>query len=445
MLSLKLLAGLLLVVCLPATAASEPDQFTGTYKGELVLNETSSLPLQLNLKLNESGDLVATLDSPAQGSFGIPVDQVDVDSSKLSFSSDIIQASFVGQSDDSDCYHGQFTQGQQFPLTLCPGDATAESEQKTASEQLAEHMAEVAIIELVDNEWQVTKQSYNIDSGKQFEIGSVSKTMVAFLLANSIQQGQLPTEQTVGDVWPEANQDVADIKLIDLATHHSGLPRLPDNLLNQNQTLDNINDPYAAYGLERLQQALQQTTVAPDVTYQYSNFGYGLLAETMAKVHQTTFKDLIQSELFEPLKMTNTGLAIKPNQYSNLIAGHRIDGESVPHWHFDALAGAGAVVSTVDDMVNYLKALMQPNQNWQPVVDRLLTPQHTLSPGTAQGLAWILEDYKEKTLVWHNGQTAGFSSFVGFTSDSKRGVIILSNQARTVTNLGKRLLVEAVR
>ncbi|MGM0526085.1 MAG: serine hydrolase domain-containing protein [Pseudomonadota bacterium] len=269
--------------------------------------------------------------------------------------------------------------------------------------------------------------------------------MVALLLAKAIQQDQLSAESTLGDVWPEANEALSEIKLIDLASHHSGLPRLPDNLLNQNQTLDNINDPYSSYGLERLQEALKQTTIAPEVTYQYSNFGYGLLAETIAKAQRTTFKDLIHSALFDPMGMTSSGLAIKPGQHSNLIAGHRIDGQAVPHWHFDALAGAGAVISTVDDMVSYIKTLMQPEQNWQPVVNHLLTPQHTLGPDTAQGLAWILEQHDESTLVWHNGQTAGFSSFVGFTADRQRGVVILSNQARTVTNIGKQLLMEGVR
>lgn len=445
MLSRQLLISLLVLACLPATAKSQPDDFIGAYKGELILNETSSLPLQLNLKLNENDELTATLDSPAQGSFGIPIDQVTIDNSELSFSSRIIQASFSGQTTDTECYQGEFTQGQKFPLTLCPTDSAEESEQKTVSQQLDEHMAEVAIIDWVDNEWQVHKQSYNIDGGKQFEIGSVSKTMVALLLAKAIQQDRISAESTVGDVWPEANKAVAEIRLIDLATHHSGLPRLPDNLLNQNQTLDNINDPYASYGLERLQEALKQTKTAADVTYQYSNFGYGLLAETIAKAQQTTFKDLINSALFEPMNMRNSGLALRPRQHSNLIAGHRIDGQAVPHWHFGALAGAGAVISTVDDMVSYVKTLMQPEKNWQPVVNQLLTPQHALSANTAQGLAWILEQQDEATLIWHNGQTAGFSSFVGFTADRKRGVVILSNQARTVTNIGKQLLVYSVR
>ncbi|MGM0526084.1 MAG: hypothetical protein ACQEQ8_07825 [Pseudomonadota bacterium] len=173
MLSRQLLISLLVLACLPATAEPERDDFINAYKGELILNETSSLPLQLNLKLDNNDELTATLDSPAQGSFGIPIDQVTINNNELSFSSRIIQASFIGQFTDAECYRAEFTQGQKFPLTLCPTDGTEESEQKSVAQQLDEHMAEVAIIDWVDNEWQVNKQSYNIDRGKQFEIGSV--------------------------------------------------------------------------------------------------------------------------------------------------------------------------------------------------------------------------------------------------------------------------------
>ena len=417
------ITALLLAVPMALSAQQMAEQ----YQGELVINASASLPLQLNL-----GEDKATLDSPAQGAFGIPIDEVTINAEQLSFSSATIQASFNGKRDENDCYAGEFTQGATYPLTLCPSDQQAP---KTPQQALAELPAAVAVISYVEGQWQVEKDVYNIEAGKQFEIGSVSKTLVAWLLADALSKGLITEDTRLKSYWPEANEHVADIRLVDLATHHSGLPRLPENLAPTN-----INDPYVDFGMIDLNQAVANTSVSLPAKYQYSNFGYGLLAETLAKVYDTTFADLMQDKLFSELGLSQSYLALEPVDNPQLIAGTRIDGKPVPHWHFDAMAGAGAVVSTLNDMVRYVQAVMRPADQHRELVQQLLKPRETLGENSQQALGWLIDQQDGQQLIWHNGQTAGFASFVGFNDKGTRAVVILSSRARSVTEMGKSLL-----
>ena len=408
--------------------SAQAQDFADSYSGDLVVNESTSLPLQLNMD-----EQTATLDSPAQGAFGIPVEEVDITNTQLTFRSSVIQASFDGKRQENGCYQGQFKQGMSLALTLCPVD---ESQQKTPTQELAELPVDAAVVEFTDGQWNVERLTFNVDDNKQYEIGSVTKTMVAWLLVEALQDDVVNEQTQLKTYWPNANEQVGDIKLVDIATHHSGLPRLPTNL-----SLDDINDPYIDYDTVKLNEAVSTSSVALPAQYEYSNFGYGLLAETLAKAYDQSFEQLLQEKLFEPLAMANSYLALAPIDNPQLIAGSRIDGSQVPHWHFDALAGAGAVIATVDDMVAYLKTLMQPHDKWQPVVETLLAERQPLGQSSQQSLAWIKEQRGDTMLVWHNGQTAGFSSFIGFTEDGKRGVVILSSRARSVTEIGKKLLL----
>lgn len=414
------------IICL-LPLSSVAQETASTYVGELVLNQNTTLPLQLNI----DGD-ATTLDSPAQGAYGIAVNEIALTVKRLSFSSNVIQASFEGERTDSGCYQGHFTQGVSYPLTLCPAQNTV---QKTPEQQLAELPAEGAVIQFDDGRWTIEHLTYNIEAGKLFEIGSVTKTMVAWLLATALHEGVVTEDTRLKQYWPQANQHVGNIRLVDIATHHSGLSRLPQNLSPKN-----INDPYVNFGIGDLTQAVAESSVTLPATYQYSNFGYGLLAETLAKAYDTSFKQLMQTKVFEPLGMSDSYLALETIDKPRLIAGSRIDGTQVPHWHFDALAGAGAVVSTVADMVRYLKSLMQPSQSLKPIVDRLLAERERLDETSHQALGWIKQLRDQHIIIWHNGQTAGFASFVGFTANGKRGVVILTNRARSVTAVGKALL-----
>jgi CubicO group peptidase (beta-lactamase class C family) len=396
--------------------------YEATYKGDLPISENSSLPLQVNVAVVHGG-YIATLDSPAQQSFGIPLTEVHIDNSTLSFKSPMIQASFNGKKTTKG-YEGTFKQGQEFSLTLKKADSN-DKQASTPTPKLGEHGAAVAIID----QDEIKTQFYGEhDHNTQYEIGSVTKTMVAYLLAHAVVNESTTLDTSVNEFWPQAPDTLT---LGQLATHHSGLPRLPENLLNKaDQT-----DPYANYGQSELESALAEVKPGEN-NYEYSNFGYGLLAESLAKSAEKPLPELLNDVVFETFSMPDTYVATsRENTPDSLSKGHNVLGDVVPHWHFQSLAGAGAVVSTLSDMANYTKALMRKSAEGDTTVEQLLAPQKTIEGCCQQALGWLIsEDENGKAYAWHNGQTAGFSSFVGFYLDGSKAVVMLNAQSIPVND-----------
>lgn len=266
-----------------------------------------------------------------------------------------------------------------------------------------------------------------------FEIGSVSKTMIGLLLADAVQQNEVGVTEPLSKYLPQLNQH--NYSLLALATHHSGLPRLPVNL-----PLDDLRNPYRDYNQTMLLSGLVSTTPVKTPRYEYSNLGFGLLGQVLAAQAKLTLDQLIQQRLFAPLGMTNSSLARPHREISHLATPHQADGTAVENWQFLALAGAGAVVSTLADMQKYAQAyLVAAKSNAESSFSLSLKPQHQLSPQLAIGMGWMIEN---SGFYWHNGQTAGFSSYIGLDLQRQRAVILLTNVAIDVTEVGELLITK---
>lgn len=414
--------------------------FEGQYQGQLQISSSQTLPLQLNVAVLHQGEhsqpWLATLDSPAQQSFGLPIDDIQLDQQQLRFSASLLGASYTAtrvESDDSMVYEGTFVQGLPMPLTLTKV-AHGERMQVDLPELGAKGGAK-SVITLdpeADNGFQRDIRFYQEhDHDTLFEIGSVTKTMVAYLLADAYQRDAVATSAQVKDFFSDAPDEIS---LSSLATHTSGLPRLPPDLFAD----ANPHDPYAHYSIEHLRTVLGsdalQSTLKPksdQPDYEYSNFAFGILAESLAIAESTDLSSLINQRLWQPASMPATYLALEQSSAKKPIAqGHNALGDEVAHWHFDALAGAGAVVSNIDDMSNYVEFMLQGVRNQDPAILRMLEPQHQMAACCAQALGWMLRDDEDgNTIAWHGGQTAGFTAFAGFYLDGSAGLVLLNNQA----------------
>ncbi|RTE85735.1 MULTISPECIES: serine hydrolase [Gammaproteobacteria] len=414
---------------LDAEDISRMESFEGRYAGDLVLNGRSTLPLVLNIAVLADGYL-ATLDSPEQQSYGIPISDLEVSDSTLSFNSPMIQASYEGEF-NGELYEGRFLQGQARVLNLKKFQRGEPLAASTNQLEVGTYGGAVAVI-TPDG----TETSYYGEHSAEslFEIGSVTKTMVAYLLAHALEDEQVDEQTKLTRFWPNAGVEPT---LVSLSTHHSGIPRLPESLL---PTAD-PNDPYAHFGATELENALNALEPsAPE--YEYSNFAVGALAEAVAQVYQKTFSVLIQDMLFAEAGMTSSYVALPSiNASEYLVTGYSLAGDPVPNWNFDALAGAGAVVSSLPDMVRYVEFVSQGYNDNNPIIRNMLTPRVQLSDSLGQALGWMITtDENGKQYAWHNGQTAGFSSFVGFYLDGSRAVVILNNQSISINEEAMELL-----
>ncbi len=285
------------------------------------------------------------------------------------------------------------------------------------------------------------------DAGTVFEIGSITKTFTAALLAEEVLGGKVKLADPVQKYLPEgvtlAQVGDRPIELGDIATQRSGLPRMPPNFAPSNPV-----DPYADFDAKKLWEAVStvRPTRAPGAAYEYSNFGFGLLGEILGRETGTSYRDLVKTRIFVPLGMTSTDTVLGDALERRSAQGYAPGGMPVHHWALDAFAGAGAINSTATDMLAYLRANMAASADASAsALSRALAmahePRADMGPDAKMriGLAWMTTPLGVGR--WHNGGTGGFMSFIGFTDDGKRGVVILSNMGnRSVDPIGFHLL-----
>ena len=276
------------------------------------------------------------------------------------------------------------------------------------------------------------------DADTIFQIGSITKTFTATLLAESVVHGEVKLDTPVTKLLPGfklPSRDGKQITLGELASQYSGLPRLPGNL----EPAADPQDPYADYDAAKLKVFLAGYALPrdPGSAYEYSNLGFGLLGDALAQHAGMSYAALLQARILQPLGMSSTRATLSKPLTSHWAMGHDESGKPAKPWHLGVLTGAGAINSTGADMLRYLKANMGHGADTSQTAIRLAhQPRRDVSTNERVGLAWMTRHGSEGDVVWHNGMTGGYASFMGFTTDGRRGVIILTNVAQSVDDLG---------
>ena len=297
--------------------------------------------------------------------------------------------------------------------------------------------------------------SREVDGDTVFEIGSITKVFTAILLADLADEGALefetPVQRLLGPDVAVPTRNGAEITLLHLTTHSSGLPRMPNNFRPAD-----AGNPYADYTVAQLYEYLSSHELARDIgeTVEYSNLGTGLLGHALALSQETDYETLASERLLEPLGMSDTSIVLSPSQRERLAIGHSVQLRPVANWDLPTLAGAGALRSTVNEMLTFVEAnLAADRQPTEAVGDdvsdsrvrKAMAATHEPrrdfgAPGMRVGLGWVIRSGHGRDLHWHNGGTGGYRSFLGFDLDSGTGVVVLSNSGDSVDDLGFHLL-----
>lgn len=270
-----------------------------------------------------------------------------------------------------------------------------------------------------------------------FEIGSTTKTFTAALLADAVKKGNVRLDQPVADLLPDwtiPSRGDKKITLSDIATQRSGLPRMPLNFV----PADSAN-PYKDYDSTKLRTFLRGYALPrdPGAQYEYSNLGFALLGTALARQEKTSYRALLEQKIFVPLGMKDSATVTTDAMRLRLPPGRNEQGELAENWDFDVFAPAGAIRSTGNDMLRYLKANMEAAPSSAMYLSQ--QPLAAMDDRNKIGLAWMVTG--KLGIVWHNGMTGGYASFVAFTADRKHGVVILTNAAASVDDLGFATLV----
>ena len=271
-----------------------------------------------------------------------------------------------------------------------------------------------------------------------FEIGSITKTFTGLILAQMVVQKKVSLNEPVRALLLPgfAGRPTAhEVTLLDLATHHSGLPRDADNLKPKNPA-----NPYADYDAGHLSEFLTMHGLAKPVQtkFQYSNLGFGLLGYALSRQTNVSYAQLVQTEVTGPLHMRDTVVSMSSAQRVRLIQGYDESFNRAGAWDWDAVAGEGALKSTASDMLTYLDANLHPDKygagaapdspmaTLPAAVTLTHEPRADGGPGIEQALAWGIN--LETRSLSHSGGTYGYESIALFNPVQDWAVIVLYNR-----------------
>jgi CubicO group peptidase (beta-lactamase class C family) len=274
------------------------------------------------------------------------------------------------------------------------------------------------------------KDGKPVDADTVFEIGSITKVFTSLLLADAVKRGEVALTDPVSKYLPPdvkvPERGGKKITLVDLATHTSGLPRLPWNF----QPKDPAN-PYADYTVAQLYEFLSTVQLTRDIgsKFEYSNFGVGLLGHVLARRANTDYETLVRTRILEPLGMKSTAITLSKAMKDRLAIGHDAGLQPVSNWDIPTLAGAGALRSTANDLLTFLAANIgiEKSPLASSMAAMLATRRSTGTPNLEIALGWHIWTRDGHEIISHGGGTGGYRTWIGFELKSRTGVVVLSN------------------
>ena len=268
-----------------------------------------------------------------------------------------------------------------------------------------------------------------------FEIGSITKSFTATILALEVLKGHMNLDDRVGRYLPFVEKHDSPLKVVtlkQLATHTSSLARkspVRKPLMTQRRVLHALLRWHPEFDIGS--------------HYRYSNLGYTILGYALEQETGREYEQLFRDSIFKPLEMHQTMVRVPWKLLSKYAQGHNDKGIPVPRMGLPALGAAGALKSTIVDMMKFLKANLGEcgPQSLKDAMHLTHKGFFKVTDSMIQGLSWQRVSSKDMLLIDKNGGVTGFSTWIGFVPDKKNGIVLLTNKRnKQLTGLGRRLL-----
>ncbi len=261
-----------------------------------------------------------------------------------------------------------------------------------------------------------------------FEIGSITKALTGMLLDEIVQEGRLSLDASVGDIAPATEgTELASVTLRELATHTSGLPRMPVGLAGGVSALPFAlvgGNPYRSAPLSVIDVAARQPLDGRGQR-RYSNLGGALVGDLLAGALSAEYPRLLAERILLPLGMESTGVSAKGH-----VAPWGRSSAGLPRepWILRGYASAGGLFSTIGDMARLASGLLDGSAPGLAAIHPIEGVK-TDRPNRRTGLFWITDGPPNQVpaITWHNGGTGGYSSFLALIPDAGRAVIALQS------------------
>jgi D-alanyl-D-alanine-carboxypeptidase/D-alanyl-D-alanine-endopeptidase len=289
----------------------------------------------------------------------------------------------------------------------------------------------------IDGSDRATALYGNATADSLFEIGATTELFTDLLLARAVLEGRVRLQSSLRDLLPDLNfgdPAVGALTLEALATHRTGLPSLPANLMPEQE-----GDLFAGYGEANLRALLanhELTTTQPD--YVYSVLDVGVLGYALGRSYGTDLDVALQEKVFGPLHLKRATFSD-----SGALTGFS-RGAPAGHWHFGALAGSAGLRTSLSDLLDFMQVNLRPEDSPLRAALLIMRQPRVHAASEQFGLGWNIVEVRsgDQTwpLLWRGSSTGGFSTFVGFRTDRQQAAVLLANTDTDLSALGMTLL-----
>ena len=264
-----------------------------------------------------------------------------------------------------------------------------------------------------------------------YEIGSITKTFTCSLLAKYVHEERMSLDDSISNYVGGLNADQYYPTLKRLATHTAGYARsLPlsqwefiklilgaifSGTINGGKYLFHLD-------LEKMKRLLQDIKLEDkDYSWVYSNFGMALIGYAIGIVSGQGYWDTMNDFLFNELGLKQSYTGIDPDKN---LHGFTMKNKDIGNWVWgkDLTAPAGDISSTADDLLEYARIHMYEEKPYLALCHQ----KHMESKKLDMGLGWIMTKDKNP-ILWHNGGTGAFRSYLGIDKQKKCASVVLSN------------------
>jgi CubicO group peptidase (beta-lactamase class C family) len=285
-----------------------------------------------------------------------------------------------------------------------------------------------------------------LSSDAVFQVGSITKSFAAVLLADFERAGRLKFSDTVRSVAPTGSihpqNDIGEVRLGELPSHTSGMPQegyTPELLWGVTTYLLTGDNLYRYYNTQRLTDWLSKEpiSISKKGSYSYSNIAMTLLGWLLGTVDNKGWRHHLHERILKPLQMTATDITLSHEQIDHLTPGYAGDlptfvprHRRVNPWLFDeGISASGGIHSTAGDLLRYCKAAM--GRTPSPLRDAFSRTQQvvTTQPDGEMAYAWFVEKLPETGEPFYHiaGIIGGHTSWVGYDLKRGIGVVLLQN------------------
>lgn len=273
-----------------------------------------------------------------------------------------------------------------------------------------------------------------------YEIGSLTKTVTAGLINRAIMEGKVSLSSTIDEylTLPKSNTYPT---IEELLTHTSGYKSHYMEKPMVANFLKGRNDFFGVTKEMTMDRLSRLNIEKGNYKFKYSNFGFASLGLVLEAVYDTDYTTLCNDFLQNELGLNNTKIS-------------EMNGDLGKYWDWDetdAYLSAGAVTSDISDMLKYAQLQLDENNVFSDCHDSLKKINASTETYRAMGIcmdeigmSWIIDN--ENDIVWHNGGTSNYNSYLGFNPKTQTAVVVLSNSSPMykipATVLGAKLLNE---